>query len=166
MAWKKRISNAVARVVSNQQTSLDEDTSQTLLFLKNFVTLPVVLLWVAQWLTPGPSSQTTGSQGNESTSKTNCYQETEVQQLSFPLRPQKKKTPNKQKEGMIAIKMCTIKVGKPQRGAGCGCSEVLLLLPLAHWCCAGAALMSRYYFSNTCTFPCFFVLSGTELIQS
>lgn len=48
MASKKHISNAVARVVSNQQTSLDEDTSQTLSFLKNFVTLPVVLQWVAQ----------------------------------------------------------------------------------------------------------------------
>lgn len=102
MASKKHISNAVARVVSNQQTSLDEDTSQTLSFLKNFVTLPVVLQWVAQWLTPGPSSQTTGSQGNESTSNTNCYQETEVQELPFALPPQEtkpnQKTPTKTKK--------------------------------------------------------------------
>lgn len=48
MARKKHISNAIAIVVSNQQSSLDEDTSQSLLFLKDFVTLPVVLRWVAQ----------------------------------------------------------------------------------------------------------------------
>lgn len=70
-ARAKCISNILANVVGSQQSTLDKDTSQPLLFLKDFVALPVVLQQVAWWLSPGPPSQTAGSRGNESLSNTN-----------------------------------------------------------------------------------------------
>lgn len=46
-ARAKCISNTLANVVGSQQSTLDKDTSQPLLFLKDFVALPVVLQQVA-----------------------------------------------------------------------------------------------------------------------
>lgn len=57
MIWMKHISSAVANAAHSQQPRLDKDTSQPLLFLKDFVALPVDLRQVAWWLTPGPPSQ-------------------------------------------------------------------------------------------------------------